>query len=69
MKPTKFKQQNTTVMQFKKKTLFMYMDKKKSISCWKMSILERIKTLFTGKIFVSLDIRLQPHNLSVRFEA
>lgn len=38
------------------------------ISCWKMSFLERIKVLFTGKVWLTLMMAnkpLTPSNLSV----
>lgn len=60
MKPTKFKQQNITFAkdqpQYQPLPAFKHPNDPEGevVSCWKMSIWERIRVLFTGRIWVSL---------------
>jgi hypothetical protein len=60
MKPIKFKEQN---FEYKKpdsmtdeqcKPLPVYKYDAGVISCWKMSLLERIKALFTGRVWLDV---------------
>jgi len=59
MKPIKFKEQNCTYAEDQPEYLPLPAFKNDSteaevISCWKLSFKERIKILFTGKLWVSL---------------
>ena len=60
MKPTKFKQQNVTYAENQPEYKSLPALKKLNdpygevISCWKMSLRERLRVLFTGRIWVSL---------------
>ena len=71
MKPIKFPEQNSTYAkdQPQYNPLPTYKTKDgKIISCWKMSFRERIKTLFTGQVWLSVHTfnrPLQPLRMSV----
>jgi len=59
MKPIKFKEQNVVFAEDQPEYLSLPALKIKSdegyvITCWKMSFLEKIKVLFTGKIWLCL---------------
>jgi hypothetical protein len=59
MKPIKFKHQNVTYAENQPEyqplpALRIDSPQGEVISCWKMSLKERIKVLFTGKIWISL---------------
>jgi len=59
MKPIKFKEQNCTFAENQPEYLPLPAFKNKSkegevISCWQLSVVERIRILFTGKLWVSL---------------
>ena len=59
MKPIKFKEQNCTYAENQPEYLPLpaYKDKGEQgivISCWKLSIWERLRLLFTGKLWISL---------------
>jgi len=73
MKPIKFKHANTTFAENQKEyqslpALKIDGEKGVVISCWKLSFVEKIKILFTGKIWLSLmtfNKPLTPHLISV----
>lgn len=73
MKPIKFKHQNTTYAVNQDEymnlpALKLDTEKGEVISCWELSFKERIKILFSGKIWlmlVSFNKRLTPSFLSV----
>jgi len=57
MKPISFKEQNTVIAENQKEYLPLPAFKNNSpqgelISCWQLSIKERLKLLFTGKLWV-----------------
>jgi hypothetical protein len=58
MKPTTFKEQNKTLLKPDNMTdeectsLPVYTDDKQCISCWRMSIKERLSALLFGKVWV-----------------
>ena len=58
MKPTTFKESNKTLLRPDNMTdeecssLDVYVDGKKCLSCWRMSIRERICALIVGKVWV-----------------
>lgn len=59
MKPIKFKEQNTTYAENQPEYLQLPAfrsdtPKGEVISCWELSFTERIRILFTGKLWVSL---------------
>ena len=67
MKPIKFKHQNTIYAE--KQSEYQSLPSLKIegpegyvVSCWKMSFIERIKVLFTGKIWMSLMSFNKPPN-------
>ena len=71
MKPVTFKEQNTVYAKDQKEYLPLpvYKDAQGTIvSCWKMTFKERIKFLFTGKVYVSLmtfNMPLQPQHVTI----
>ena len=75
MKPVKFKQCNViyTENQPEYQPLPAYKNKSdlgEVVSCWEMSFRERLKVLFTGKVYVSLlsfNRPLTPSFLSISF--
>lgn len=66
MKPIKFKECNTTYAknQPQYNPLSAYRDTYSSegyvVSCWKMSFIERLRILFTGKLWVNMMMFSQP---------
>ena len=59
MKPIKFKEQNCTYAENQHEYLPLPVFKNDSlegevISCWKLSLIERLRILFTGKLWVML---------------
>ena len=60
MNPIEFKEHNMWLTKPKTMTdeecsgLHVFSDDKQFISCWKMSLKDRIKSLFTGKIWLSV---------------
>lgn len=66
MKPIKFKQQNITYTKPEGMTdeqcgsLPAYKYESGIISCWKMSLRERIKVLFTGVVWFDVVSQVQP---------
>jgi hypothetical protein len=66
MKPTKFKQQNITFANKQTSHIAIpafkhpFDPRGEVVSCWKMNLWERIKVLFTGRIWVSLLSFNQP---------
>jgi hypothetical protein len=59
MKPIKFKEQNITYAEDQPEYLPLpafknNSDKGEVISCWQLSIVERLRILFTGKLWVCL---------------
>lgn len=74
MKPIKFKEHNTVYAENQKEYLPLPVYKNKDgivTSCWKLNVLERIKTLFTGKVFISnmtFNNPLQPQLLCTSFK-
>jgi hypothetical protein len=66
-KPIPFKEMTIEIAKFQKEYITLpawcSSDKKEVISCWKIGILNRIKLLFTGKIWLrvwSFGAPLQP---------
>lgn len=59
MKPVEFMEQNKTLTKPKNMTdkecgsLHVYVGNEMIVSCWKMTILERLKFLFVGKVWFS----------------
>lgn len=77
MKPIKFKEQNCTFAEKQPEYVPLpahrvkYSPQGEIISCWGLSFFERIKVLFTGKIWVSLwsfNNPLTPSYLTVNKE-
>jgi len=76
MKPIKFKEQNCTYAENQKEYQPLPALKIKGkegfvVSCWKMTLWERIRVLFTGKIWLSLmsfNKTLTPSLLSAKKE-
>jgi len=72
MKPVDFKEANCVFGKNQDEYLALptYKDKEGLVtSCWKLSFLEKIRILFTGKIFVTVmtfNQKLQPQKLSVK---
>lgn len=74
MKPVSFKQVNTVYG--KDQPDYIPLPAHRSgtgevISCWQLNLWERIKVLFTGRIYVTLltyNNPLQPQKLSTKFE-
>ena len=74
MKPVKFKEQNCTYAENQPEytpfpALKIKSDNGEVVSCWKMSLFERIRVLFTGRVWVSLmcfNKPLTPSFLSTR---
>lgn len=66
MKPISFKEQNCTIAKNQKEYLSLPAWKSKDgivISCWQLSFIERIKLLFTGRLWfkiLTLNKPLQP---------
>lgn len=66
MNPIKFKEQNFTYTKPESMTdeecssLPVYKQNNEIISCWKMSFKERIKALFTGKVWFCVMSYSQP---------
>ena len=65
MKPIKFKEQNCTFAKDQPEyiplpALRLHSNGGEVISCWKMSFIERLKVLFTGKVWLSLMMFGQP---------
>lgn len=60
MKPIKFKGQNTTFIADGCGDLPAYKDDDQIISCWKGSIIDRVRYLLTGKIWFSVYGQSQP---------
>ena len=58
MKPIKFKETNKILQKPDNmidedcQSLYVYTDEKQCISCWKLSLWERLKLIFTGKLWV-----------------
>ena len=75
MKPVKFKQCNVIYAENQPEYQPLPAYKNKSdlgevVSCWEMSFRERLKVLFTGKVYVSLlsfNMPLTPSFLSTSF--
>ena len=73
MQPTYFKEHNTVYAKNQKEYLPLPAHKTDDgivISCWKMTLKERIKAFFTGKIYVSnmtFNMPLQPQRLMTGF--
>jgi len=73
MKPVNFKQKNVTYAENQKEYLPLPSHKTNDgivTSCWKMSFFEKVKVLFTGKIYLStmtFDKPLQPQKIEVSF--
>jgi len=71
VKPINFKEQNMVFAENQKEYLPLPAHKTKEgqiISCWKMSFRERIKALFTGRVYSSIHTfnnGLPPQMLSV----
>jgi hypothetical protein len=71
MKPIEFKQQNVTYTDRQKIYLPLPAHETKDgivISCWYMSFFERVKILFTGRLYVSIitfNKQIQPIRLQV----
>ena len=73
MKPVKFKHQNTVYAKDQKDyeplpALKIESPNGEVISCWKMSVADRVKVLFTGRVWLSLmsfNEPLTPSFLSV----
>jgi len=74
MKISEFNESNCVFAKDQPEYLALPAYKSKSgevISCWKLSFVERLKVVFTGKIFVSLltfNQPLQPQLLKTKFE-
>jgi hypothetical protein len=60
MKPVKFKQQNITFTAEGCSDLPAYKDDEEIISVWKGTLLDRLKFLFTGKMYFWLVSQSQP---------
>lgn len=71
MRPTKFKGQNSVFAESQPEYLALPVFKDTDgevISCWQLSVLERLKLLFTGKLWLSIltfNKPLQPQLPSV----
>ncbi len=66
MKPIKFRQQNVIYVAEDCGNLPAYKGYGQIISCWKMTLVERIKALITGKVWLSvLGINQPPVYLCV----
>ena len=72
MKPIKFKECNATFAENQPEYLPLPVHKSAFgivTSCWKLSLFERVKVLFLGKVYLSLmtfNKPLQPQKLSVQ---
>lgn len=73
MKPISFKEQNCIIGKNQKEYLPLPAWKSKNgivISCWQLSFLEKIKLLFTGKLWfttLTFNKSLQPQRLTVDY--
>ena len=60
MKPVKFKEANKNLLKPNNMTdeecsnLWVYTDGEQCISCWKMTIKQRLSALFFGKVWISV---------------
>lgn len=75
MKIVKFPQCNTVYAENQPRYLLLPAHRTKSgivISCWELSILERLKVLVTGKVYLALMTfkrPLQPQLMSTKFSS
>lgn len=70
MKPIEFKQHNVTWAKNQKgyRPLPAYTDERETISCWRLTLLERVKLIFCGRLWlrqVNAGKPLQPQFLSL----
>lgn len=71
MKPVKFKESNVVFAKDQTEYLPLQAHRTKNgtvTSCWKLSFIEKVKILFTGRIYIQImtfNQRLQPQLLSV----
>ena len=72
MKPIKFPEQNCTYAKDQKEYLPLpaFKDERETISCWQISFAERLKILFSGKIWLrqlNFGEALQPQSPTVDY--
>lgn len=68
LKPIKFKGVNNIVSGSGYSDLPTFKDDKVFVSCWYVSFLGRLKFLFTGRIWLSLEHGKQPKEFKVLFD-
>ena len=69
MKPVKFKEANMTYAENQPEYLPLPVHKTKEgevISCWKLSLMERLRVLFAGNVWLSSLKPLQPQFITVK---
>jgi hypothetical protein len=65
MRPVEFKQANKNLLPPSKvdvpcKSLPVFSNGRQCVSCWQLTLLERVKILFTGKIWLGVLGKTQP---------